>query len=141
MNNLLEASIDEVFSNHFSMPTQPCQKLPQGIGYVASIPFSDINGAQRALLWLQKPVIEKISDLLLGEDSPDEATLADLTAEVANFVVGHAKMEASDQNNSFSMGTPSFEGIRPLEGASENIRLFSIDDGCIALQIESVDAR
>ncbi len=141
LNELLLSSIHEVFENHFSMPLKPCPSVPAEEGYAAAIPFSDAEGEKEALIWLQRPLLEKIALLLLGEESPDGATLADLAAEVANFVVGHAKMEASDKNIAFTMGTPHFEGVLSSDSLSEGVSFCDTDEGSMVLRIKDANVR
>ena len=138
--DLLQTSVNQVFRDHFAMQPKPCKTRPKGVGYVATIPFSDRQGEKVASVWIQRATLEKIAALLLFEEDPDEATLEDLAAEVANFIVGHAKMEASEKGLACSMGTPGFEGVRPLDEAAHT-HLYKIGGRCMALQTKEPDAQ
>ncbi len=132
--------MSEVFEQHFGMKLVPCKSRPTRSGYRAEIPFScDKEGHRVATLWLQKPTLKKVSALLLFENDPDEETLEDLASELANFIVGHAKMLASDRSIPCTIATPEFAGIGPLQSGCETL-LFKTENRCIALQIKGIDA-
>jgi hypothetical protein len=79
-----------------------------------------------------------MSKILLEEEDPDHATLEDMTSELANFIVGHAKMVASEKATPYRMGTPSFGGIGPIETEGETF-LFKVDDHCFAVSVKVID--
>ncbi len=134
--DLFRTSITEVFEQHLGMKLSPCRNFPMQNGYKAQIPFSNRDeNSFLATVWIQKSTLKKVSKILLFENEPDEKTLKDLTAELANFIVGHAKMLASDRNLSYKIETPEFIGIGPLQKKSHTL-LYKIGNRCIALQIK-----
>ncbi len=140
MTDLLRTSMSEVFEQHFGMRLVPCKNRPARSGYRAAIPFScEREGHMVATLWLQKPTLKKVSSILLFENDPDEDALEDLTSELANFIVGHAKMIASDRGIPCTIATPRFDGIGHLRSGCETL-LFKTENRCIALQIKGDDA-
>ena len=134
MIELFRTSLEEVFNQTFGMEPRPCDAVPPTEGYTAKIPFSDGSRDYTAHVWVEKPALEKMAQILLMEEDPDDETLRDLTAELANFIVGHAKMVASDRNLPYRMQTPSFTGTRPLQKGG-NTLLYKIDDRCIAVEL------
>ncbi|BBG65383.1 hypothetical protein NNO_0680 [Hydrogenimonas sp.] len=136
MTDLLKISMAEVFEQNFGMRLLPCKNLPNRDGYRARIPFLCESGERSiATLWLQRPTLKLVSKILLFEDDPDEESLKDLTSELANFIVGHAKMLASDRNIPCRIETPEFAGVGPLQNGEETI-LFKTGNRCIALQVK-----
>ena len=133
--DLFRTSIEEVFSQNFGLETKPCETFPKKEGYTASIPFSDGTTDFEAEVWIDEPALKEMANILLFEENPDPETLEDLTSEVANFIVGHAKMVASDRNLPYRMETPVFTGRRSLEKRGETL-LYSVDDRCIAIQLK-----
>jgi len=127
--------VEEVFSQNFGLYPQPCETYPEADGYVAQIPFSDGNDEYIARIWIEKPTLKDLANILLFDEDPDEETLEDLTAELANFIVGHAKMLASDRNLPYCMKTPTFVGLQPLPYADKTL-LYKVNDRCIALQLK-----
>ncbi len=130
----------EVFEQHLGMKLAPCRSRPRQSGYTAHIPFSTEEGGDSvATVWVQKPTLKKVSRILLFENDPDEETLEDLAAELANFIVGHAKMLASDRNLPCRIETPEFAGIMPLQKGGSTL-LYKAENRCIALQIKGEHA-
>ncbi len=126
----------EVFDHHLGMKLLPCRSRPKQSGYTAHIPFSaEETGDAVATVWIQRATLKKVSQILLFESDPDEETLEDLTAELANFIVGHAKMLASDRNLPCQMKTPEFVGIMPLQKSGKTL-LYKAENRCVALQIK-----
>ncbi len=139
MNDLLKKSIAEVFWQHLGIELQQCKSRPRQNGYRAQIPFCmDSDGSSTATVWVQRQTLKKVSEILLFDDDPDEETLKDLTSELANFIVGHAKMLASDKSLKCKIETPKFAGIGPLERGGTTY-LYKIDNRCIALQVKGSD--
>ncbi|NPA30317.1 MAG: chemotaxis protein CheX [Epsilonproteobacteria bacterium] len=138
MTELFGQSVEEVFRQHLGIQTQPCKSRPKGKGYMAAIPFSYEGRAQEAILWIQAKTLKKTAEVLLFEENPDEETLKDLCAELANFVVGHAKMAASDRQIACEMGTPRFLGHGPLPAGTRRL-LFKIEGRCMALTLKGSD--
>ena len=135
MIELFRTSIEEVFSQNFGLDTSPCQTFPEAEGYTARIPFSDGSGDYVADVWIEEPALKEVANILLFEEEPDRETLEDLTAELANFIVGHAKMVASDRNLPYRIETPVFTGRRKLERGEKTL-LYALDDRCIAIQLK-----
>lgn len=136
MIELFKTAVEEVFDQTFGMKPRPCERVPSERGYTAQIPFSDGTRDYIARVWVEKPALEKMARVLLMEENPDETTLEDLTAELANFIVGHAKMVASDRDLPYEMQTPSFTGMQSIE-KSEPTLLFGLDDDrCLALELK-----
>jgi len=137
VNNLLDVSMHYVFENEFGFKLNKCKSIPNHSAYTATISYKSDSKEQIATIWIQKPTLKKLSNILLFEDNPDEDTLKDLTKELANFIVGHAKMIAHNQDLDFDIKTPKFKGINKLEPKIETL-LFKIDNRCIALQSKEI---
>lgn len=133
--DLFRTSVEEVFSQNFGLETKPCETFPEKEGYTARIPFSDGTKDFDAEVWIDEPMLKEMASILLFDEDPDPETLEDLTSELANFIVGHAKMVASDRDLPYRMQTPVFTGRRPLEKRGETL-LYSLDDRCIAIQLK-----
>ena len=138
MVDLFKHSMEEVFHRSFGLDVKPEPPENLSAGYMAEIPFSDEKRTYRALVWVERPVLEELAEILLCENDPDEKTLEDLTSETANFIVGHVKMAASDRNLPYRMGTPRFLGLEPLE-PTENTLFYRVNGQTLALQLKEVN--
>jgi len=138
MNYLLNLSMHHVFENEFGLKLDQCKNIPEHPAYTATIPYKSNSKDRIATIWVQKPTLKKLSNILLFEENPDEDTLEDLTRELANFIVGHAKMLAHNQDLDYDIKTPKFAGINKLDHKIETL-LFKIDNHCIAIQTKEIE--
>lgn len=138
MNNLLNISMHHVFENEFGLKLQSCNNRPNHAAFTATIPYKSNQKEKIATIWVQKPTLKKLSNILLFEEDPDEDTLEDLTKELANFIVGHAKMIAHNQDLDYDIETPKFAGFNRLDPNIETL-LYKIDNRCIAIQTKDLD--
>jgi CheY-specific phosphatase CheX len=78
-----------------------------GSFYVAGI---DINGdANHTVnLYIKRKTLEKMAYLFLFDETPDETVLTDLIQEIANLIVGKAKVVAAEKGLNFNISTPTF---------------------------------
>ena len=138
MVELFRRSVEEVFGQSFGLTAKPAETLPDSEGYAAQIPFFDGEREYAATVWMERPVLESLAEILLCEENPDESTLEDLAAEVANFIVGHAKMEASDRGLPYRMETPRFDGRKSLEEEGTTL-LYDIGGRRVAVQLKETN--
>ena len=73
-------------------------------GFISEI---DIRGDENLDIYLilPKDVLDTVSELLFGDTDYD---IEDLTKEIANLIVGNAKVLASEENIHFNISTPKF---------------------------------
>ncbi len=96
-------------------------------GFVSKIEVNgDIN--KPVYLFIPKETLDTVSMLLFGEKEYD---LPDLTNEIANLIVGNAKVIASDENIDFDISTPQFLDIKDVK---YDVRKdYSIDGECFSI--------
>ena len=82
-----------------------CNKNPEK-GFVSKI---EIQGDENydVILVVPKEKLDYVSMFLFGDDDYD---IQDLTNEIANMIVGNAKMVAYDKGIKFDISTPDFMG-------------------------------
>jgi len=137
VNNLLDISMHQVFEDQFEIKLNRCKNRPKHPAYTAKIWYKSDSKEHIATIWVQKPTLKKLSNILLFEENPDEETLIDLTKELANLIVGHAKMLAHNKGLEFEIKIPEFGGITALEPKTDCL-LFKADNRCIAIQPKEV---
>ena len=73
-------------------------------GYIGEV---DIRGDENLDIYilLPKDVLDVVSELLFGDTDYD---IEDLSKEIANLIVGNAKVLASEENINFNITTPKF---------------------------------
>ena len=96
-------------------------------GFVSKIEVKgDIN--KSIYIFIPKETLDKISMLLFGEVDYD---LKDLTNEIANLIVGNAKVVAADENIHFNISTPEFVDIKDIK--YDTRKDYSIDGECLSI--------
>ena len=89
--------------------------LPIKKGYLAKISMLKGNVADKEVFLLfDKAFLTIITKALLEEESPDKATLDDMAKELANLIVGHAKVLAKG-DRSFNISVPSYLGYKLIK--------------------------
>ena len=134
MIELFRTAVKEVFQDNFGLSTDKCIEIPKTEGYVASIPFHEENRHYEVNIWAESGLIFNLAEILLAQSHPDEQTLEDLSCELANFIVGHAKMLASNHGMRWTLSTPRFLGLQSPSSIPKNLT-FRIGLHCLIMNI------
>ncbi len=80
--------------------------------YGTSIPSTKDNKETNWYLFFKKDTLNEVAKVLLFEDNLSEDDLDDLLKEIANLIVGRAKviLEEKNRNRTYKLGTPEFLG-------------------------------
>ena len=125
MDKFLDKAVEN-FINSIGGNFTECKNIHND-GFVSKIDIKgDIN--KSVYLFIPKETLDKVSMLLFGEIDYD---LEDLTNEIANLIVGNAKVIASDENVNFNISTPQFLDIKDIK--YENRKDYSIDGECFSI--------
>ena len=89
--------------------------LPIKKGYLTKISMLK-NGAvdKDVFLLFDKAFLKIVAKAMLEEDNPDKATLEDMAKELANLIVGHAKVLAKGDKG-FNISVPSYLGYKLIK--------------------------
>ncbi|RUM64980.1 MAG: chemotaxis protein CheX [Sulfurimonas sp.] len=60
----------------------------------------------RIYIAMDEPLLRQITELFLGEETPDEQTLQEMLLETTNMIVGSAKVLAEGSGSAFNIETP-----------------------------------
>lgn len=109
------------------------------------IAYIDIQTLQdqtyRVYLGADIGLVQKVSQLFLEEDESDEETLIDMLLEMANLIIGSAKVIAEEGNyNSYTIQTPHFEKIGVFDFKYDDAKAFTIGPNEIILAIKELHA-
>ena len=80
-------------------------------GYIGEV---DIRGDENLNIYilLPKDVLDLVSELLFGDTDYD---IEDLSKEIANLIVGNAKVLASEEDIHFNITTPKFSNSLDID--------------------------
>lgn len=101
--------------------------------YASSI---KINGDENydIQVYIGEKSLKKMSSLFLYNDEPDEEILIDLVNEIANVIVGRAKVEASEKLDlKFDISTPQYLGDKEEIPNNDFEINFSFEDEVFAV--------
>jgi hypothetical protein len=95
-------------------------------GYVSKI---EISGDKNADIYLVVPrkKLEYISEYWFGDQNFEEK---DLTNEIANLIIGNAKIISSEKDINFNISTPEFLGEYKNQIEYDDILSFKYKDIC-----------
>ena len=83
---------------------------------------------------------QRVSKLYLEEDESDEETLKDMTLELANLIVGSAKVIAEEANiNPFTISTPNFEKIGDFDFEYDQMKIISVENDKLIVAIKEIE--
>ncbi len=108
--------------------------------FIAYIDVKDTTDAlTRVYLGCDRALMQRIAAIYLFEDTDDEQTLKDLLLEVANMVIGSAKVLAEEENiNPFNIMTPHFEKYGAFDISYQASSALDIDGTIMAIAIKDL---
>jgi len=114
------------FANSLGLEINDCKEEVKQ-GYVSKIEISgDLN--YDVYLLIPGKALSKVSFIFFCEE---ECDIEDMTNEIANLIVGNAKVVASEEGVSFNISTPTFLGDGKID-YDKRLDL-SLDDECFAI--------
>ncbi|RUM56767.1 MAG: hypothetical protein DSY40_01720 [Nautilia sp.] len=130
MNTILKEAINNYIET-IEGSISKCKVNPKK-GYVAKI---SINGDENMDIFvvLPKNKLDYIAELWFGDKN--DYDIGDLTKEIANQIVGNAKLIASKKNINFDISTPEFIGeYKKIE--YDDILKFKFNNRCFYILIK-----
>lgn len=123
MINAVDKATQNFCSNIISLKIDKAKHSGKNF-YGAAIALYQDNTEYQWYLLFKKNTLNEFSKALLFEDNLNEDDLDDLVKEVANLIIGSAKviLEAENSTVDYKMGTPDFLGHVP------NMRLLGLED-------------
>lgn len=105
---LVEKSFFDIIKDSINLEPTPTRKFVKR-GYSAQIDmtFSD-KVVLKSCLVFNKVFLKIVCNDLLFDENPNLATIVDMSKELANLTIGHAKVLAQKENITFKISTPYF---------------------------------
>ncbi|MFA6756212.1 MAG: restriction endonuclease [Sulfurospirillaceae bacterium] len=128
----IDASARYFCQDVLGLHLQQAQKHPTEF-FAASIPLNKNGVEYHFYLFFEPATLDAFGEVLLGESPLAEADRDDLSKEVANQIVGHAKvnLETKEPKELFKLGTPEFLGQVPFPPpvSLEGFLLYRLENG------------
>lgn len=111
MIHYIERAAENFSLHQLESSFEKIETTPQVRTFIAYIDVIDTEkSTHRVYLACEEALMQQVAELFLGEVVSDEATLIDFSLELANMVIGSAKVLAEEENrHPFTIGTPIFE--------------------------------
>ncbi|MFT5661066.1 MAG: hypothetical protein ACI9TV_001712 [Sulfurimonas sp.] len=139
LSTIIQAS--ENFCIHqIRVPHILCDEISKTRTLIASIDIETASGEKhRVYIASDSKFMQRVSNLFLEEDDSDEETLIDMTLEIANLIVGSAKVIAEEENsNTYIIGTPSFKKFDSFDFEYDQVKTIKIEDDILIVAIKKL---
>lgn len=129
MKNAVDDAVKGFCSNIIGLSVQEGKYVGNQL-YGAAIALYQNGIENQWYLFFKKPTLNEFSKALLFEENLNEDDLDDLVKEVANMIIGSAKvsLETANRNHDYKIGVPDFLGHvqNPSTLKLEEILLYKI---------------
>lgn len=134
---IIEAA-ENFYLHQIRLPYQFIPSLSNMRTLLAYIDIEAEDGSvHRAFIGCDPHMIQKITEIFLGEEESDEQTLIDMLLETTNMIVGSAKVLATEAYSiSMKIATPFLSCEDEIDTDTENIRYIGIDNGAMMIAIQ-----
>jgi hypothetical protein len=126
--------VDIFFKDTLGMTIEETGRCRPKTDYFALVGILVDGEEQHFIFAVNEPLVQTVSSLLLLEENPDQGTKNDLVKEMANIIIGRAKVEYGDNNpdHTYHLSTPILlESYRPTKDA-QRVR-YKTAHGCCAI--------
>ncbi|WP_104697626.1 MULTISPECIES: chemotaxis protein CheX [unclassified Helicobacter] len=113
-------------------PQEVSLKLEEG--YISSIKLGENT---LVYVMANKEFLTLLSDILLFDNNPNEDTLNDLIGELANLIVGRAKVLFEEEGKNFTI-SPPMPCVKNTTIQYDKDRHFCINNACCSIFIKGV---
>ena len=115
----IKQATHSVFSDAFGHDVSEAEKNMRAGRYNSSIKIKTNDDDIDVFFTFNKKTLAKLVQDYMFEDSPDEETIVDFSCEMANLIVGTAKVFANDDNHMIDISTPLVEESYPKKLSKE----------------------
>ena len=129
----ISKAVEIFFQDTLNLHPKEIKRCSAKPAYFASIDILENNTNKHFVIALDEKLIHTISSILLFEDEPDLETKYDLTKEVANIIIGRAKVlyEEDYPNNHYQLKTPDL--LNTFTPRKYEQQKYKFDTGCCAV--------
>ncbi len=139
MINYITTASENFFQHQIGTTCAISEVSTQESAHIAYIDIkSSANTLYRVYIAMDEPLLAHITELFLGEETPDEQTLKEMLLETTNMVVGSAKVLAEDSGSAFSIETPFIEESALSAVAYDDKRVLSIEDSAMIIALKEL---
>jgi len=130
---------ENFFRDILSLDIKRCKNTKAKDLFCSQINFFKADRKLTFNFYFKKETLKNISEIFLFERELDEKSMKDLTNEIANLIIGSAKVlaEDEDEKSRFKISTPKFMGIAKASDIDfANAQLFKIKNRCFIIEMK-----
>ena len=106
----LHSSVEEMLIKQFEFTLKQIEPLNDTEFYHSNIDIILLDQNKTIHLFYNKEFLESMNEKITYDENPTEDMLIDLSTELANLLVGRAKVISAEKNVLFSIKTPFYIG-------------------------------
>lgn len=117
--------------------------IPLKRGYAVSIDMIDDKNKDLKIstyIVFNKVFLKIMCEKFLCEEDPDEDAITDMAKELANLIIGHAKVIAQNYKTTFNISTPTYLGIKVVANYEEGLHFRLLGEGHCSLFLHKLKA-
>ncbi|MBD3823364.1 MAG: chemotaxis protein CheX [Epsilonproteobacteria bacterium] len=100
---------------------------------------ADDSRSFRVFLACEKEFAQKVTKVFLDEDESDEETLKNMSLELANLIVGSAKVISEESGmNMFTIRTPHFEKIGAFDVEYDSLQSVQVGETKVTIALKEL---
>jgi len=138
MLDLITQAAKNFLNNDLELKTQTYKDSVDN-GYISLISTTAITDKYEVYIVSSLDFLKLVSNVMLFDDNPDDATMEDLNKELNNIIVGSAKVLAEQQEREiFDISTPKSFGNKTFDMEYDSFSSLSEDDKAMTIAIKKI---
>jgi len=122
----IESATTNFCTHQLGIKCQKRETYDKKARFIAYIDIVISNGDKyRVFVAPNNAFIQSVATLFLEEQQSDKETLKDMTLEMANLIIGSARVIAEESENPYDIGTPYFKAITPFDISYDRMVIFA----------------
>ncbi len=139
MINYITTASEHFFQHQIGTTCALSDLLTQEKTHIAYIDITSMaHTVYRVYIAMDEPLLAHITELFLGEETPNEQTLQEMLLETTNMVVGSAKVLAENSGSAFSIATPFLEKTSLASVAYDDKRTLNIKESVMTIALKEL---
>jgi hypothetical protein len=127
----VEKAVKSVFSDAFVAQIEECEVANPSYEYYSSIDFIDDDDIIKVYFGFNRAILVELITAYMFEENPSEEIIKDFSGEMANLIVGKAKVFAQQDSHVVDIATPILMDTLPKDapldmGYNYNDQCFSV---------------
>jgi CheY-specific phosphatase CheX len=129
----IRKAVKAVFSDAFTSDIQECKTDNREYDYFSSIDFINDDDIKKVYFGFKKQTLVEMINAYMFEEDPEDEIIEDFSGEMANLIVGKAKVFAQQDSKIVDIATPDI--LKSLPNGVELDIDYNYNNQCFSLCI------